>query len=102
MKMARTRIEDSCSSIICAAESDTRLTAWHFAILAAVLFMALRQGRLEGVKVSRKRIMALSHIGTLPTYHKYFKDLQRLDYICYRPSYHPAVRSEVDLKKQPR
>jgi len=81
-------------------EKDRRLTAWHLSLLTAILFLALRQGRAEAVKVSRSRIMRLAHITTLPTYHKYFKSLQQLGYIVYRPSYHPAVRSEVDLRKQ--
>lgn len=82
-------------------EKDTRLTAWHLSLLSAILFLALKQGRMEAVKVSRSRIMRLAHITTLPTYHKYFKSLQQLGYIAYRPSYHPGVRSELDIKKQP-
>ncbi|WP_294819047.1 hypothetical protein [uncultured Flavobacterium sp.] len=86
---------------IAAIEKDDRLTAWHLSLLAAILFLALRQGRKEAVKVSRSRIMRLAHITTLPTYHKYFKSLQQLGYIVYRPSYHPGVRSELDIKNQP-
>jgi hypothetical protein len=86
---------------IAVVEKDRRLTAWHLSLLTAVLFLALKQGRVEAVKVSRSRIMRLAHITTLPTYHKYFKSLQQLGYIVYRPSYHPGVRSELDIKKQP-
>lgn len=81
-------------------ENDGRLSVWHVALLTAVLIMALQQGRLSGIKVSRSKIMAKSHVNTLPTYHKYFKELQELGYICYRPSYHPGVRSELDLVKR--
>lgn len=70
-------------------------------IYLRVLAMALQQGRLFGIKVSRSKIMAKSHVNTLPTYRKYFKELQGLGYISYRPSYHPGVRSEVDFLKQP-
>jgi len=82
-------------------ERDRRLNAWHFSLLTAILFLALKQGRAEAIKVSRSRIMRLAHITTVPTYHKYFKSLQQMGYIVYRPSYHPAVRSELDVKKQP-
>jgi hypothetical protein len=82
-------------------EKDSRLNVWHVAILIAILVMALQQGRSFGIKVSRSKIMAKSHVNTLPTYHKYFKELQELGYICYRPSYHPGVRSEIDFLKQP-
>lgn len=82
-------------------ENDGRLSVWHVALLTAVLIMALQQDRLCRIKVSRSRIMAKSHVNTLPTFHKYFKELQELGYICYRPSYHPGVRSEIDFLKQP-
>jgi hypothetical protein len=82
-------------------EKDERLTAWHVAIFIAILIIALQQGRAEAIKVSRRKIMALSHITALPTYHKYLKELQQLGYLTYRPSYHPGVRSEIDIKKQP-
>lgn len=82
-------------------EKDNRLTSWHLSLLTAILFLALKQGRVEAVKVSRSRIMRLAHITTVPTYNKYFKSLQHLGYIVYRPSYHPGVRSELDIKQQP-
>ncbi|WP_230392497.1 hypothetical protein [Flavobacterium sp. LC2016-01] len=44
--------------------------------------------------------MELSHVNTLPTYHKYFKQLQDLGYIKYSPSYHPGYKSEVKLCKK--
>jgi hypothetical protein len=82
-------------------QKDNRLNVWHVSILVALFLISMKQGRRDQVKVSRSKIMALSHINTLPTYHKYFKELQELGYIRYRPSYHPGVRSEIDLLKQP-
>lgn len=81
-------------------QNDKRLNVWHVSLLLALFLMAMKQGRRNQLKVSRSKIMALSHINTLPTYHKYFKELQELNYVRYRPSYHPGVRSEVDLVKQ--
>ena len=80
-------------------EKDERLSVWHFALLTAILYLGYRQGQKKVIKVSRSKIMSLSHINTLPTYHKYFKDLQDMGYITYRPSYHPGYRSEVELIK---
>lgn len=80
-----------------AMEKDDRLNVWHIAILVAIMTIAIGQGRSCGIRVRRSKIMTKSHINTLPTYHKYFKELQELGYICYRPSYHPGVRSEIDL-----
>lgn len=76
---------------------DSELNVWHLAILAAILNLGYRQGQRCRINVSRSRIMALSHINTLPTYHKYMKELQNFGYINYKPSYHPGYRSEIEL-----
>jgi hypothetical protein len=78
-------------------EKDTRLNVWHFSLLTAVLFLGYRQEQSKIIKVSRSRIMSLSHIKTLPSYHKYFKELQTMGYIKYTPSYDPGYKSEVEL-----
>jgi len=78
-------------------EKDTRLNVWHFSLLSAVLYLGHRQKQSKIIKVSRSRIMSLSHIKTLPTYHKYFKELQTMGYIKYTPSYNPGYKSEVEL-----
>jgi len=83
-----------------AIEQDSRLNVWHTAILIAIMTMAIKQGRSQGIAVSRSRIMATSHVNTLPTYHKYLKELQVLGYIQYRPSYHPGIKSEIDILVQ--
>lgn len=77
--------------------ADSRLSVWHLAILMAILSLGYRQGEEKIIKVSRSKLMQLSHINTLPTYHKYFKQLQELGYIKYRPSYHPGYKSEVEI-----
>ena len=76
---------------------DPKLNVWHLAILTAILTLGYRQGERQRIKVSRHNLMLLSHINTLPTYHKYLKQLQDLGYIKYMPSYHPGYRSEVEL-----
>jgi len=76
---------------------DPKLNVWHLALLAAILSLGCRQGERKRIKVSRSKLMKLSHINTLPTYHKYFKQLQEIGYIKYSPSYHPRYRSEVEL-----
>ena len=79
---------------------DPRLNVWHFALLLAILSLGYRQGQKKNIKVSRSKIMTLSHIKTLPTYHKYFKELQCFGYIEYTPSYHPGVKSIVKLNEK--
>ena len=78
---------------------DPQLNVWHLAILSAILSLGCRQGERKRIKVSRSKLMQLSHINTLPTYHKYFKQLQELGYIKYSPSYHPRYKSEVEINE---
>ncbi|CAD0004749.1 hypothetical protein [Flavobacterium chungangense] len=79
---------------------DQRLNIWHLAILTAILGLGYKQGQGRRIKVSRRKIMKLSHVNTLQTYHKYFKQLQDLGYLKYKPSYHPSCKSEVKLCKK--
>lgn len=79
-------------------ENDTRLNTFHMALLLSVLRVGARQGSVEAVIATRATLMSLSHIRTLPTYHKYFRELQQFGYICYSPSYHPAGKSRIVVK----
>jgi len=81
-------------------EKDERLSVWHLALLFAILTLAYKQKQYRKIQVSRSKIMELSHVNTLPTYHKYFKELQDFGYIHYAPSYHPGYRSEITLLKK--
>ncbi|MDV4042220.1 hypothetical protein CMT37_05180 [Elizabethkingia anophelis] len=76
---------------------DSRLNVWHLALLSALAQLAYVQKEGKIIHVSRSKLMEKSHISTIPTYHKYFKQLQELGYIKYTPSYHPAYRSIVEL-----
>ncbi|PWS32177.1 hypothetical protein DF947_10430 [Pedobacter paludis] len=77
--------------------SDTRLNVWHLAIIIAIIQLGHDQLKTDNIRVSRGRIMTLAHITSVPTYHKYFKQLQSLGYIEYYPSYHPGYRSTVRI-----
>jgi hypothetical protein len=98
MKGANKCTDDRLMNSLQIYMEDPRLNVWHFALLLAILTLGYKQGQKQNIRVSRSKIMALSHINTIPTYHKYFKELQNLGYIEYLPSYHPGVRSEVNLK----
>lgn len=76
-------------------QSDIRLNAWHMALLLAIFYLQSTQGCCNRIRVSRKKLMSLSHIRTLPSYHKYLEDLQDFGYISYHPSYHPSGKSEI-------
>ncbi|MYY44014.1 hypothetical protein EH155_15985 [Elizabethkingia anophelis] len=79
------------------AASDQRLNVWHLSLIKALVLIAFLQNETNIIRVSRRKLMQFSHIETLPTYHKYFKQLQEFGYIKYIPSYHPSYRSTVEL-----
>lgn len=82
-------------------EHDNKLNVWHHALMNAILHLACLQNQQKVIRVSRRKLMAYSHIATLPTYHKYLKELQDMGYIQYRPSYDPGYKSEVELLIEP-
>lgn len=92
--------EDLIMNYLSTYLDDPKLNIWHLVLLTAILSLGYKQGKRRVVKVNRRSLMILSHINTLPTYHKYFKELQNLGYISYTPSYHPGCRSEVKLLKK--
>ncbi|PZU13936.1 MULTISPECIES: hypothetical protein [Sphingobacterium] len=72
---------------------DARINVWHLALFLAIVQLAEEQE----IRVSRSKLMYHSHINTLPTFHKYFKELQDFGYIKYTPSYHPGFRSLINV-----
>lgn len=81
-------------------KDDPLLNVWHISLLFAIARLACKQNEKWIIRVSRSRLMALSHIKTLPSYHKYFKQLQDFGYIKYTPSYHPDCRSTVEILRK--
>ena len=79
---------------------DLKLNVWYLALLTVILSLGYRQGERQKFKVSRSKLMKMSQINTLPTYHKYFKQLQEIGYIKYSPSYHPGYKSELNCRKE--
>lgn len=100
MKKTRRLKEKSVMKYLSIYIADPKLNVWHLSILTAIIGLGYRQGQRRRIKVSRSKIMELSHVNTLPTYHKYFKQLQDLGYVKYTPSYHPGYKSEVKLCKK--
>ncbi len=76
---------------------DERLNVWHIAIAVAIIQLAIAQDEKNKIRVTRCKLMKKSHIKTIPTYHKYFKELQRFGYTRYTPSYHPGGKSYIEI-----
>lgn len=77
--------------------ADERISVWHMAMMFGILQLVTEND--EVVLISRKKVMQLAHIKNIVTYHKYIKELQNLGYIKYFPSYHPGIRSTVELNR---
>jgi len=78
---------------------DERITVWHMAAIFGIVQLATASDMQSPIFISRKKVMQLSHIRNIVTYHKCIKELQQFGYIRYIPSYHPAFGSEVYLLK---
>jgi hypothetical protein len=76
---------------------NLQLNVWHLALLSAIVQLANEQKETKIIHVSRSRLMAISHINSIKTYHKYFKQIQDLGIIKYTPSYHPGYRSTIEF-----
>jgi len=83
--------------IIRKATADERLTVSHMALLFAIITLCRRENGYKSIQTSRKILMAKSHIGSLPTYHKCIKDLMNFKYLEYSPSYHPKRGSSISI-----
>ncbi|GEM63947.1 hypothetical protein SF1_19290 [Sphingobacterium faecium NBRC 15299] len=84
--------------IIRKATADQRLTVSHMALFFAIVLLSRRGNGYRTIQTSRKVLMNKSHIGSLPTYHKCIKDLQKLNYVEYYPSYHPKLGSRIKVR----
>jgi len=79
---------------------DPNLYPSHSFLLIALFSVYQKQKYILPLQISRKKLMALSKIYSIATYHKCIKELVSLGYILYEPSYHPLKGSKVYLTEQ--
>jgi len=84
-------------SLLLSFAKDERITVWHMAIMFGILQLSKVDQTFNPIFISRKKVMELSHISSIVTYHKCIKELQEYGYIRYRPSYHPGIRSKIEI-----
>jgi len=77
--------------------ADHRINVWHFSIYMSLFHKWLENGLLNPVSISRREVMAQTHIGSIVTYHKCIRQLRDFGYIIYQPSYNPFTGSYVTL-----
>ena len=88
----------SFSNYLMSIQKDFRVKASHITIYAAILQLWNESSETNSIQISRRKIMSLSKIKSLTTYHALMKDLIKFGYIGYEPSYHPKEGSKVELK----
>lgn len=77
--------------------SDKRVNVWHVDFYCAALQLWHNNGSKNPVPVSRRKILEVSHIRNIVTYHKCLRELEQFGYIRYEPSYHPHKGSMMHL-----
>ncbi len=77
---------------------STRINPSHISLYIALCQKWSSGGFPTSFSISRSEMMAKSKIGSITTYHKCIKELERLELIKYEPSYHPHLGSAVTLK----
>ncbi|HLY72005.1 MAG TPA: hypothetical protein VKR53_19860 [Puia sp.] len=76
---------------------DKRITLWHICVYAALVYYWEKRGSQNPFCINRREIMKLSHIHSLPTYHKYINEMVEFGFVIYLPSYNPFVGSLIWL-----
>ena len=77
--------------------ADVNLRTCHISLYTVLCQVWLENGCKNPFNISRRKIMSLSRINSLATYHQVIRDLINHRYIHYNPSYHPVKGSEVSL-----
>lgn len=75
---------------------DKRVNCYHLGLMASYIYLSEIQGSTE-ISVTRRTMMALSHIRSYATYHKCTNELVRFGYIVYDPTYNPFIGSRISI-----
>ena len=77
------------------ANKDERMRPAHRCLMMMFIYLSWGQQRAKPVAVSRRRMMQMTGIKSIVSYHKYMAQLQSYGYITYVPSFHPLYGSMV-------
>src|SRR5438093_1829289 len=76
---------------------DERIGVSHISIYVAFLYLWEQNNYISPIPITRQRVMELSHISSIVTYHKCIRQLQDYGYIQYQPSFNSFLGSSVSL-----
>lgn len=86
---------DIITAFFQAAQQDERLTAVHLSLYFVLYRYYLEQG--NPITICRRILMVNSKIRSTATYHKCLSSLHEWGYISYKPTFHPALGSKINL-----
>ena len=90
---------DSLAALYEIIVHDKRMRVQHVCLYMGLCYCWALNQYENPVPISRRMIMSFSKIKSIATYHKYMKELEKLGYIKYFPSYHPQFGSKVYFQK---
>lgn len=76
---------------------DNRLCPFHISLYASLIICCDPTNYGIPFHISRSRLMRISRIRSIATYHKCLKDLIGFGHIIYEPSYQPKKGSQITL-----
>jgi len=79
------------------AGEDPRMGPSHISLFAALLYLSQKSG--NPVMAYAAELRQLSKINSKRLYYQVMRDLKDGSYIRVKPSFNPAVRSEIYLRK---
>jgi hypothetical protein len=86
--------------ILLKISADSRIYNSHSVLIIALLSVYQQENYKMPFQISRKKLMKVTKLSSVATYHKCIRELVNLGYILYEPSYHPLKGSEVYLTAQ--
>lgn len=81
------------------AREDVRIGPMHISVYAAILYLQAKQGDVNPVEVSARKLMPVARIYGAGPYHKAIRQLHAFGYLTYAPSCDPDVPSKVWLRE---
>lgn len=87
------------SCFYAAIREDNRISTTHISLYMALFQLYNLNNFINPFKITRTSLMEIAKISGLATYHKCIKELEEFGYILYKPSYNPAISSQVVLLK---
>jgi len=77
--------------------TETNLNATHVSLYNALFLIWNECGFDTELSINRNDVMKLSKIGSANTYTKCLKELDKLEFLNYKPSYNPLIGSKINL-----